>query len=204
MNNKVNNFTSWTKLLSQLFGLAKEAWAFVTTVAGVAGVWAYLQQWGYVAIAVAVLAAFLLGLFIAKLFNAISHGNEATMSDGSKKSEAGNVSITSYNQSGGITAQHVHVNPKMQRVMGAGLKSGLLAKVPRNKRIVVWSSMGIEESYILANEIFSFLKNNGFTVFGESAFQQMFTTPLRGIRVYEEGENFNIEVGLPDGSEAIP
>ncbi|MET4296777.1 hypothetical protein ABIB06_003717 [Bradyrhizobium sp. LB8.2] len=95
--------------------------------------------------------------------------------------------------------KNVHVNTHMQRVMSDNLKSGLLKAIPRNKLLVVWSSTGNQESHVLATEIFAFLRSNGFQVFGNSAHQQMFVTPLYRIRLREEGENFNVEVGLADG-----
>lgn len=118
-------------------------------------------------------------------------GNESTK-------PTGNVYVTSHNQSGGITAQNVHVNAASQRVMGDSLKSGLLNAVPRNKLVVVWGAMGSHESYVLASEIFAFLKRNDFRLFGNSAQQQMFVTPLHGIRLRdEEGENFMLRSGCP-------
>ncbi|KRQ03498.1 hypothetical protein [Bradyrhizobium manausense] len=202
MPSRIDSYTSVAKALSATLDLLKEVWPYIggLVMAAVVAAWAYLTQWGYIPVLLFALVAFVLGLFGLKLLRGMPPKRDATVSDDSTK-PTGNVYVTSHNQSGGITAQNVHVNTPVQRVMGDNLKSGLLKAVPRNKRVVVWSSMGSQEAHVLANEIFAFLRSSGFPVFGNSAHQQMFVTPLHGIRLREEGENFNVEVGLPDGSE---
>lgn len=202
MGRKLDKYTSLVKFLSGLVDLIKQAWpwfgavvAFAMTTAG-----AFLTQWGYIPATLFGMAAFVLILLTLKLATGmLSRGDKIVGNDTERPT--GNVYVTSHNQSGGITAQNVHVNPQMQRIMGDKLKDGLLRVVPRNKRVVVWSSMGNQESHVFATEIFRFLRRNGFEVFGDSAHQQIFLTPLHGIELREDGENFNINVGLPDGSE---
>jgi len=202
MGSKLDKYISLVKFLSGLVDLIKQAWpwfgavvAFAMTTAG-----AFLTQWGYIPAILLGIAAFVLILMMLKLARGLLTQGDQIVSNDTEK-PTGNVYVTSHNQSGGITAQSVHVNAQMQRKMGETLKKGLLANVPRNKRVVVWSSMGSQESHVFATEIFRFLRRNGFEVFGDSAHQQIFLTPLHGIELREDGENFNINVGLPDGSE---
>lgn len=202
MPSRIDTYTSVAKALSATLDIIKQVWPYIggAVLAAVVGAWAYLTQWGYIPVVLFSLVAFVLGLFGLRLLRGMPPKEGQIVSDDSAK-PTGNVYVTSHNQSGGITAQNVHVNARMQRVMSDNLKSDLLNAVPRNKRVVVWSSMGSQEAHMLATEIFAFLRSGGFQVFGNSAHQQMFVTPLHGIRLREEGENFNVEVGLPDGSE---
>lgn len=202
MPSKIDSYTSVAKALSATVDLLKDVWPYIggLVIAAVVAGWAYLTQWGYIPVLLFALVAFVLGLFGLKLLRGMPPKRDATLSDDSTK-PSGNVYVTSHNQSGGITAQNVHVNTPTQRVMGESLKAGLLNAVPKNKLVVVWGTMGNHESYVLASEIYAFLKKNGFQLFGDSAQQQMFITPLHGIRVREEEQSFNVEVGLPDGSE---
>lgn len=200
MGSKIETYTSVAKALSATIDLLKQIWPYVggLVIAAAVAAWAYLTQWGYIPVLIFALVTFVFGLFGFKLLRGISPKSERAMSDDSAK-PAGNVYVTSHNQSGGITAQNVHVNTPTQRVMGDILKAGLLNAVPKNKLVIVWGTMGNHESYVLASEIFGFLKENNFQLYGNCAQQQMFITPLRGIRVYEKDEKFNVEVGLRDG-----
>lgn len=198
MGKKLDSYASIARAFSAILDVLKQLSPYVGSV--IVAALAYLTQWGYIPIVLFALAALVLLIFARRLLRASPSEGDGSMSDASK-GPAGNVYVTSHNQSGGITAQNVHINPKSQRVMGDVMKQELLREIPRNKRVVVWSSNGSQESHVLATEIFLFLKVNGFQVFGDGAYQQVWPIPLHGVQLREEGDNYNVEVGIPDGTE---
>jgi hypothetical protein len=113
-----------------------------------------------------------------------------------------NQNVTSTYQTGGITAHTVNfANPR--RIMGSTLKKQILDKMPRDKQIVIWSVAGNEETHAFATEIFNFMKEKGFDLFGEAPFGNIFLTPPKGILLREEGERRELDVGFPDGAESF-
>lgn len=112
-----------------------------------------------------------------------------------------NQNVSSINQQGGITAHTVNV-PSVQRGMSEALKSGILAQFPRDKQIVVWSVAGNEETHIFAQQIFQFMKVNGFDMFGDGPTGNIFLgPPPRGV-CFKYGNPCNeVIVGYPDGTE---
>ena len=112
-----------------------------------------------------------------------------------------NQHVSSINQQGGITAHTVNV-PKIQRKMGQALKKGILAQFPRDKKIVIWSVAGNEETHIFAEEIFRFMNSSGFNLFGNGPTGNVFLglTP-KGV-CFRYGDPCNeVIVGYPDGTE---
>jgi hypothetical protein len=95
----------------------------------------------------------------------------------------GNVYVTSYNQSGGITANTVNVNRPLQRKLGDDIKSKLIQNVPKDKQTIIWATHGSEESFIFASEMFEFMKKEGFNLFGTAPTNQIFLKPLYGVMV---------------------
>jgi hypothetical protein len=118
-----------------------------------------------------------------------------------KKDHPYNVNVTSNYQSGGITAHTVIVNAKPQRQLGPEARTHILETVPTTKEVVVWTTMGHEESLKLATEIFNFMKEAGYRLFGGAPMPQMFIPQLFGLRIRQEKERTEIDVGLMDGSE---
>jgi hypothetical protein len=116
------------------------------------------------------------------------------------KETTSNINVTSNYQSGGITAHTVNLNPTYQRKLGNNARKELLQNTPRNKEIVIWATMGSEEAYKLASEIFQFMKGAGYTLFGDGPFPQIFVPALYGMRV-RLNERTEIDVGLMDESE---
>jgi hypothetical protein len=110
-------------------------------------------------------------------------------------------SVTSHNQSGGITARTVNINPKYQRVLGDPIRQKLLDNVPRSKLAVVWVSHGDQESFRYGNEIFQFLRGNGFKLFGDSPQQNIFLQPLYGVTVSPKEDQTEIFIGMLSDSE---
>src|SRR5947209_325888 len=113
-----------------------------------------------------------------------------------------NQNVTSTYQTGGITAHTVNFgNPR--RVMGPKLKKQILDEMPRDKQIVIWSVDGNEETHAFATEIFKFMREKGYDLFGEAPFANIFLTPPKGIVLREEGGRRELDVGFPDGTESF-
>lgn len=114
-----------------------------------------------------------------------------------------NQNVSSTNQSGGITAHTVNVG-KPHRVMSRILQQSILKDFPRDKPIVVWSISGDAETHSLGQQIFGFLKQNGFNLYGDGPSPNLFLgSPPRGIQ-FRPGSPFNeVIVGYPDGSERL-
>ena len=71
--------------------------------------------------------------------------------------------VTSYNQSGGVTAHTVNIGPQ-RRKMDDALRNQILTQLPRDKEISVTAVMGDGEALEFALEINAFLHANGFKV----------------------------------------
>jgi hypothetical protein len=113
-----------------------------------------------------------------------------------------NQNVTSNYQTGGITAHTVNLGSPRQ-VMGPALKKQILDQMPRDKQIVIWSVAGNEETHTFATEIFNFMKENKFDLFGSGPAGNIFLTPPKGIVLVEEGDRRNLYVGFPDGSGSL-
>jgi len=113
-----------------------------------------------------------------------------------------NQNVSSINQSGGITAHTVNIG-KPRRVMGQRMKRGILEQCPRDKKIVVWSVAGDEETHYLAQEVFEFMRTNGFSMFGEGPQGNVYLQPSRGVRLVLGDQLNELHVGHPDGSENV-
>ncbi len=112
-----------------------------------------------------------------------------------------NHSVSSTNQQGGITA-HTVIVPKTQRRMGRSLKEGILTTLPRHKQTVVWSVSGNEETQNFAAEIFQFMSENGFSMFGDGPTGNIFLGPPPKGVIIRPGDPINeVIVGYPDGTE---
>jgi hypothetical protein len=112
------------------------------------------------------------------------------------------INITSNNQSGGITAHTVNVNSKYQRQLGDAHRKQFLLSVPRDKEVVIWATMGNEEAHNLASQIFEFLKESQYRLFGEGPLPQIFIQQFYGVRVVV-ADRTSIEVGLMSESEKM-
>ncbi len=105
--------------------------------------------------------------------------------------------VTSYNQSGGITAGTVNIGPQPRSLANPNtdeLKKQILRELPRDKPIVIQAVMSDTESMSFAEEIHAFLKSNGFQLDGEVVYA-MFVSPLKGLFMRDEGAKFKLIVG---------
>ena len=101
--------------------------------------------------------------------------------------------VTSYNQSGGITAHTVNME-KPGRHINDGLKQQLDSLLPKEKRpIVINSAISDRESYNFGAEIAAYLRGNGWSV---EQLQAMWSPPLVGQRFRPEKDGrINIDIG---------
>jgi hypothetical protein len=88
-----------------------------------------------------------------------------------------NQNITTNNQSGGTNTNIVNVSPKIRRTMNEALKAAFLKDLPKDKPILVMGMSGNTESMAFANEIWTFLKANGYPVKNDAAAWHMFFNP---------------------------
>ncbi len=95
-------------------------------------------------------------------------------------------SVTSYNKQGGITANSVTIGPPVRNLESPSLqplKQQILSQLPRDKEITVMAIMGDMESIDLAQQIHTFLKDNGFKLKEPKGISQgVFTGPVHGLQ----------------------
>jgi hypothetical protein len=110
-----------------------------------------------------------------------------------------NQNVTSHNQSGGITAHTVTVNPRrtLASPQMEGLKRQMLSELSKDKPITVMGIWGDTESCMFAEEIHAFLKANGFNMKEANGISQgVFTRTPRGLIVEPEGDGLKFVVGV--------
>ena len=107
--------------------------------------------------------------------------------------------VTSFNQSGGITAGTVHIGSQPRTLSDpqlTGLKAQILRDVPRTKPITVIALMGDAESYRFGAEIHAFLKANGYNMAEPTGISQaIFTPPPVGVGLQDKGDHLDFIVG---------
>jgi hypothetical protein len=86
-------------------------------------------------------------------------------------------SVTSHNQSGGITAHTVNVDGRIRRSMSGEFKAGLLRDLSRDRPVHVMGLNANTESMAFANWIHGFLQANGFQMLNDTATCHMFFEP---------------------------
>jgi hypothetical protein len=78
----------------------------------------------------------------------------------------------------------------------ANLKKELLSEIPKDKPILVPSTMSNAESADFAKEIYEVFKGNGFHMKQTGASQAIFNEPLKGVgRHTDQDGNVEIQVG---------
>lgn len=108
------------------------------------------------------------------------------------KNQNQNISITSNNQSGGITAHTVNVGAQ-PRQLTVAFAAQLEAQLPRGKPVSVAAVMGDQEAFSFATQIVEHLRSRGYVVDGVS--QVVYSGPVVGqfIKPYDTG--FEVVVG---------
>lgn len=99
-------------------------------------------------------------------------------------------SVSSVNQSGGITAGVYVGNPP--RTLGDNFKAELLRKLPRGKPVEISKCVGIADAQALVDEISAFLRANGFTLLPVGDVLGM---QLKGVAIWEHTDPPQIIVG---------
>jgi hypothetical protein len=106
----------------------------------------------------------------------------------------GPINVTSYNQSGGITAHTVNVGATARRITdprAAPLKEQILRELPKDKPITILAVMGDTEAIQFAYDIHAFMKENGFNMKEPNGISQgVFAGVVNGLQRRDE----------PDGS----
>ena len=108
------------------------------------------------------------------------------------KDQKQNISITSSNQSGGITAHTVNVGAQA-RQLDANSGAQLQASLPVGKPVSVVAVMGDQEAFAFATQIVAFLRSKGYQVDGVS--QVVYSGPLAGQFVKPTDAGFEVVVG---------
>lgn len=110
------------------------------------------------------------------------------------KAAPSSVSVTSYNQMGGITAHTVNVG-RASRTINDGLRNQILNELPRDKPITVLGLLGDPESCLLAEQIHSYLKDNDFPLTEDGISQSVFSPTPKGLVVVPRGDRLDFIVG---------
>ncbi|WAT17114.1 hypothetical protein OZN62_09210 [Aurantiacibacter sp. MUD11] len=92
-------------------------------------------------------------------------------------------SVTSHNQSGGITAQNVNVG-KIQRRMSPRIANEMLQSLPKDRAIRVEALLGDAEAIRYATEIRDFLKANGYILASDHIAQVVRRDSPEGIQFF--------------------
>jgi len=110
-----------------------------------------------------------------------------------------NQNVTTYNQSGGIAA-HTVIAPARRTLASPqmeGLKRQMMSELSKEKPITVMGILGDSESCMFAEEIYAFLKANGFNMKELGGISQgLFMPTPRGLIVEPEGDGHKFVVGV--------
>jgi hypothetical protein len=106
------------------------------------------------------------------------------------------VNITSYNQSGGITAQNVNLGIVPRRLDDNG-RSQIRSLIPKSKKVVVSAALGDGEACQLAAEVFAFMKADGWDVEGVN--QSIWMPPIRGQQINNQVDPWQMNIGHHPG-----
>jgi hypothetical protein len=108
------------------------------------------------------------------------------------KNQNQNISVTSHNQSGGITAHTVNVGTQ-PRQLSAASAAQLEAQLPKGKPVSVAAVMGDQEAFSFATQITEYLRSKGYAVDGVS--QVVYSGPVVGQFIKPTETGFEVVVG---------
>jgi hypothetical protein len=110
------------------------------------------------------------------------------------KEEDKKINVTSYNQSGGITAYNVNIGPQDRR-LGDKLTNQLDEIISQNsgKKIVVTAVMGDQEAFKFASQIKNYLVSKGYEPEGVN--QSVYTQPVFGQIIDVKKNHIDIIIG---------
>ena len=117
--------------------------------------------------------------------------------------------ITSYHQSGGVTAHTVNFGPTA-RSMNDELGAQLRDRSPNSARVTVVAVLGDGEAFGFANQILSWLKSNGYER-AEGVDQAVYSQPTIGQSINKRSDNeYELIIGtlsqqiLPHDERLVP
>ena len=136
---------------------------------------------------------------ILAYFNLYPRGkemNESTKSKDNDVNKPKQINVTSYNQSGGITAYNVNIG-QQDRKLTQQLANQLTKYIIENdvNNVKITSVMGDQEAFQFASVIKAFLVDQGYSVNGVN--QAVYSKPVRG-QIIEPGKDpksVNIIIG---------
>lgn len=108
------------------------------------------------------------------------------------KNQTKNISITSNNQSGGITAHTVNIGTT-RRQLDAASAQQLLKALPKNKPVKVVAVMGDQEAFAYATQILAHLNANGYLA--EGVDQAVCSQPVVGQFINPTASGFEVVIG---------
>ena len=115
---------------------------------------------------------------------------------GTMSEEEKHINVTSYNQSGGITAYNVNIGPQ-DRKLTSQLANQLMKHIKDNgiEKATITSVMGDQEAFQFASVIKAFLNDQGLSVDGVN--QAVYTKPVRGqiVEAGKEPKSISIIIG---------
>ena len=105
-----------------------------------------------------------------------------------------NIFVTSHNQQGGVTAHTVNFGPTA-RSMNEQLGEQIKKNIPTSAKIKVTAVLGDGEAYGFANQVFEWLKGNGYSK-AEGVDQAVYSQPVMGQNINKKSENeFELIIG---------
>lgn len=132
--------------------------------------WQWVKRWNWIAGIIA--AAIAVAAFFWKSEKIIKQSNP-------KNTQQGTTNVSSFNQSGGITAGAVNIEPG-KRVLDESGRQTLDAATEGKKKITVVALWGDAGAFQLATEIFDYLKAKGRPVADDGVDQTIFNRPVKG------------------------
>ncbi len=100
-----------------------------------------------------------------------------------------NQGIITQGQFGNNTIIQGPIARHLSDLRAASLKSQILSEIPKDKPITVMAVMGDAEAIEFAQEIHSFLKDNGFDLKEQNGISQgVFSGPVKGVSLRKEND----------------
>lgn len=126
--------------------------------------------------------------------NAIPTNSNSAQSKSYSEPPSQSTAVTSYFQSGGITAGQVNIAPLARHLDDATIGQLQSFMTDKNEKIVVTSVMGDSEAFQYANEISKFLKSNGYAKV-DGVNQAIYSEPIQGQYINRDTLGVHILIG---------
>ncbi len=103
-------------------------------------------------------------------------------------------SVTSINQQGGITAGTVNIGAQ-PRHMNAQLGAQIEQAIPKGARVSITAVMGDMEAFSFAQEIRTWMAQNGYTNITQGVNQAVYSAPVVGQSLNKTADGFELVIG---------